>query len=105
MVERGLGGAYLTVIVRGREHRNAGSTSGAEDAVEDPAAGMDDVRAEASDEVSESPGEVWIRDRREEQVGPGGVCPRHARHCHRQAVYLDAVELLPISGFRMARGR
>src|SRR5690242_3560728 len=104
MIEHRFGGAHLTVIVRGREDRNAGSTSGAEDAVEDPAAGMDDVRAEASDEDSESPGEVWIRDRREEQVGLGGVCSRHARHCHWQAVYLDAVELLPTSGFRMARG-
>ena len=66
---------------------------------------MDDVGAEAADEVGERTCETRVRNRREEEMGRVGVCARHACHRHRQTVDLGAVEILPCRGVRVPRGR
>ena len=105
LVQHDFGGAHLAVVVRAGDDRDARSAGGPEHAIENPPPHVDDVRAEAADEIGESARETRIRNGRKEEMGRGGVCAWHVRHRHRQTVDLGAVEILPIWGIRVPRGR
>ena len=88
-----------------RDNWHARTTGGPEHAVENPPPYVDDVRAEAAQKVGERVRETGIRNGRKEEMGRGGICAWQVSHRHWQTVHFDAVQILPIRGVRVSRGR
>jgi len=76
-------------------------TSGAEHAIENPAVGMDDVGAKASDEIGERTRKARVRNRRKVKMSWVNVGPWQSCHRHGQTVDLGAVKILPCRGVRV----